>query len=108
MSGRMNGEVPRRVARAASRFEAWRRTHAPHTRIPQSLWTAAVELVAEFGVSYTATRLMLNYYDLKKHVEATPPPSGTGRIETVARIQQIAVTISASSIRLGENARFVG
>lgn len=75
MSGRENNEVPRRLARAAARFAAWRRTHAPHTRIPKFLWTAAAKLAAEFGVSYTATQLKLNYYDLKKHLEATPAAS---------------------------------
>jgi len=75
MSGRQKSEIPRRLARAASRFAAWRRTHAAHTRIPKSLWTAAARLAAELGISYTATRLKLNYNDLKKHVDATTSPS---------------------------------
>src|SRR5207244_924986 len=75
MDSRKNSQMPRRLARAAARFAAWRRTHVPHSRIPKFLWTAAVKLAAELGVSYTAIRLRLNYYDLKKHVGTTAPPS---------------------------------
>ena len=74
MDGRKRGEIPQRLTRAASRFAAWRRTHVPHSRIPKFLWTAAVKLAADFGISGTATALRLNYYDLKKHVESTAPP----------------------------------
>lgn len=78
MDGRKRSEVPRRLARAASRFAAWRRTHAPHSRIPTFLWTAAVKLAADFGISRTATALRLNYYDLKKHFEFKQLPAGRG------------------------------
>jgi hypothetical protein len=73
MDGKRRGEVPRRLVRAASRLAAWRRTHVPHSRIPKVLWTAAVKLAADFGISRTATALRLNYYDLKKHVESQAP-----------------------------------
>jgi hypothetical protein len=75
MDGRRRGEVPRRLARAAARFAAWRRTHVPHSRIPKSLWTVAVKLAADFGISHTATTLRLNYYDLKNHVESQEAPA---------------------------------
>ena len=82
MAGKQNSEIPPRLARAASRFAAWRRMHEPRTRIPKSLWTAAARLAAQFGISYTATRLRLNYNDLKKHVETAAPPS---RIPSAAK-----------------------
>ena len=75
MRSARNGDVSLRLSRAASRFAAWRRTHVPHSRIPKFLWTAAVKLAADFGISRTATALRLNYYDLKKHVESKAPPS---------------------------------
>lgn len=76
MRSARNGEVSPRLLRAASRFAAWRRIHVPHSRIPKFLWTAAVKLAADFGISRTATALRLNYYDLKKHVESKALPSG--------------------------------
>lgn len=75
MRTRKNGQISPRLLRAASRFAAWRRTHVPHSRIPKSLWSVAVKLAAEFGISCTATALRLNYYDLKKHVESKASPS---------------------------------
>lgn len=72
--GRKHSESPRQLARAASRFAAWRQTHVPHSRIPKSLWNAAVKVTADFGISRTATALRLNYYDLKKHVESNTSP----------------------------------
>jgi hypothetical protein len=73
MDGRKRSQVPGRLARAAARFAAWRRTHVPHSRIPKPLWTTAVKLAADCGISRTATALRLNYYDLKKHVESQAP-----------------------------------
>jgi hypothetical protein len=75
MGGKQKSEIHSRLARAAFRFAAWRRMHEPHTRIPKPLWAAAVKLAAEFGISRTATRLRLNYNDLKKHLEVIAPPS---------------------------------
>lgn len=76
MRSKRNGPVASRLLRAASRFAAWRRTHVPHSRIPKFLWTAAVNLAADFGISRTATVLRVNYYDLKKHFESKASPSG--------------------------------
>ena len=75
MRRKKNGEVPLRLARAAARFEDWRRTQVPHSRIPHLLWAAAVKLAIDHGISRTATALRLNYYDLKKHVETKRPPA---------------------------------
>jgi hypothetical protein len=94
MDGRKRSEVPPRLARAATRLAAWRRTHVPHTRIPRSLWNGATKLAAEFGISYTATRLRLNYNDLKKHVEATAPIS---RHTSVRRQMASFVELPAST-----------
>jgi hypothetical protein len=46
-------------------------------RIPQPLWDLAVRLVRKHGLSRTATALGLDYYSLKKRVEAAGqgPPS---------------------------------
>jgi hypothetical protein len=71
-------ELPRDLARARSRFQAWRRRrqHAGG-RLPRSLWKLAVQLVANHGTSRTATVLGLQYQRLQKQVEASagPPPA---------------------------------
>ena len=77
MGTRQRGELPKDLAQARSRFEAWRQRRPLGRRIPQPLWALAVRLVRQHGLSRTATALGLDYYSLKKRVEATAqePPS---------------------------------
>jgi hypothetical protein len=68
---RQRGELPKDLAQARSRFEAWRERRQGGRRIPQPLWNLAAQLASKHGVSRTATALRLDYYSLKKQVEAT-------------------------------------
>jgi hypothetical protein len=70
---RQRGELPKDLAQARSRFEAWRERRPGSRRIPQPLWDLAVRLASTHGVSRTATALGLDYYSLKKRVEAAAP-----------------------------------
>ena len=63
-------EIPAELARGRDRFAAWRRTRRPKTRIPESLWELAVRLAATHGLNRTTRALKLDYYSLKKRVEA--------------------------------------
>jgi len=74
---RQRVELPKDLAQARSRFEAWRQRRSAGRRIPQPLWDLAVRLVSQHGISRTATALRLDYYSLKKRVEAAgqEPPS---------------------------------
>ncbi|MCP4201109.1 MAG: hypothetical protein GY769_04165 [bacterium] len=66
-----------------SQFERWRQSRKRGTRIPETLWRAAVEAAGELGVSRAAQTLSLDYYKLKKRMESTPEVSesepATGR-----------------------------
>jgi len=66
-----HGGLPQELARAQSRFEAWRSRRQRGERIPRSLWTLAVQLARRYGVSSTATALRLDYYGLKERAEVT-------------------------------------
>ncbi len=55
-----------------SQFERWRQGRKRGTRIPETLWRAAVEAAEERGVSKAAQTLSLDYHKLKKRVESTP------------------------------------
>ena len=77
-------QLPAKLARGCRRFEKWRHSHKPHSRIPKPLWSLAVELAREFGISKTAGILRLDYNDLKRLVALSvsetnspvpPPPS---------------------------------
>lgn len=104
MRSKKGGHMSPRLARAASRFAAWRRMHVPHSRIPKSLWSAAVKLAAEFGISGTATALRLNYYDLKKHVESNTSPSPTNRIPAFVEWPASALSTTGEYLIELENA----
>lgn len=80
-----NGDLPRDLARARSRFQAWRRRRRHvNSHIPDPLWRLAVGLVDKHGISRTASALRLDYYSLKKQVEdaaGQPQPSEPAFIE---------------------------
>lgn len=50
------------------RFQRWRQTCKPRSRIPAKLWSAAATLAEVHGVSRVATTLGLDYYSLKKQL----------------------------------------
>src|SRR3989454_11225998 len=57
------------LATVRRRLDRWRGAREGRARIPESLWSAAVELARQCGVSKTARVLRLDYYLLKKRLE---------------------------------------
>jgi hypothetical protein len=70
MVGRKRRDIPAPLARGRDRFVVWRRTRKAGTRIPDKLWTLAVKLADGHGLHRTASVLRLDYYALKKRLEA--------------------------------------
>jgi hypothetical protein len=96
MNSNERGQLPSDLARGRSRFQAWREKREPGSRIPQDLWDMAVGLARIHGVSRTGTVLGLDYYGLRKRVEAA-----------VARPQATATSFVElpSPIRVGKECR---
>ena len=89
MGTRQRGALPKDLAQAQSRLEAWRERRPGGRRIPQPLWDLAVRLASQHGLSRTATALGLDYYSLKKRAEAAaplPPPCGPAFVELPAPV----------------------
>jgi hypothetical protein len=63
---------PGDVSRVRRQFEEWRGSRRPGARIPEPLWRAAVALARRHGVSKTSLALRVDYYSLKKRLEASP------------------------------------
>ena len=61
-----------RLEGVRARFERWHRGQSVGTRIPDSLWAAAVKMARSYGICRTAGALRVNYYALKKQVEQSP------------------------------------
>jgi hypothetical protein len=62
-----------------TRFETWRRGKKPRSRIPKSLWAAAVEICIEQPIYQVSRALGLNYTELKRRVAQTKSASDTQR-----------------------------
>jgi hypothetical protein len=69
MNTRKTAELPAELQSTQRRFEQWRQTCDVRTRIPDSLWAAAVKLAGRYGICRTAKALRLGYYSLKERVE---------------------------------------
>ena len=57
-------------ARARRQFSRWRSSGSQRRRFPEDLWALAVGLAADHGVSKTSGELRLDYYSLKKRLDA--------------------------------------
>ena len=56
------------IDQVRTRFESWRQTRNGKARIPDELWSAAVEVARRDGVSQTATALHLDGGKLKRRM----------------------------------------
>ena len=63
---------PPRLETLRRRFKQWRRTRKIGSRIPEPLWSAAVNLAQADGIHPTAKALGVDYYSLKKRLEEKP------------------------------------
>jgi hypothetical protein len=89
MGSRSRGAEPARFEAVRQRFERWRRSRQGRARIPERLWTSAVQLAATYGLCRTARTLRLDYYALKKRVGSADlndlPAGCTPKRKTPAR-----------------------
>jgi hypothetical protein len=60
-----------------ARFETWRRSRKPRSRIPKSLWSAAAAVCIEQPIYRVSQALRLNYTELKGRVGRTKSVSAT-------------------------------
>lgn len=73
--------LPGKLAEGCQHFEQWRSRQETRRRLPEHLWSLAVELAREYGVSKTARILQLDYQRLKQRTQQpvfknyTPEPS---------------------------------
>jgi hypothetical protein len=69
MNARKTGDLPARLENVRRRFAEWRKTHRARSRLPSSLWAAAVKMADKYGLHRTARALPVEYYSLKKRVK---------------------------------------
>ena len=69
MKHRSNSVLPAKLAEGCRHFQQWRSQQATRRRLPAHLWSLAVELAREYGVSKTARILQLDYRRLKQRTQ---------------------------------------
>ena len=72
-------DFPAWLERLRRRLDRWRETREGRSRIPEALWASAVKASGRHGLNPTARALRLDYYSLKKRVEADGLRDGSGR-----------------------------
>ena len=82
-----------------SRFEAWRQNRQGRERIPDELWSAAIELARKNGINQTAAELHLDGGKLKR-LMARKVTSGKSAPAFVELLPPRAVSLSECSIEL--------
>jgi hypothetical protein len=60
--------IPEAIVQLQHQLEQFRDCHAHRTRLPESLWQAAVELARQHGLYKVAHPLRLDYVQLKKRL----------------------------------------
>ena len=86
MGTRKTVNLPARLEGTRRRFNRWRRTRKGRSLIPEPLWTAAIKAAGKYGLHRTAQVLRLDYYTLKKRVEAAGSMSDGGAVSTFVEL----------------------
>ena len=72
MNRKSTRTIPEPIAQLQRQLDQFRSTQSRRTKLPESLWQAAVELARQHGVYCVAHPLRLDYMGLKKRLAAGP------------------------------------
>jgi hypothetical protein len=82
-----------------TRFETWRKGKKPGSRIPKSLWAAAVDLCDAHSICEVSRALGLNYTELKRRYSVARQEAQMQRQPTSACFVEIpALAISSACV----------
>jgi hypothetical protein len=68
--------IPEAIAQLQCQLEQFRASRPARTKLPESLWQAAVELARQHGINAVAHPLRLDYTRLKHLLGGTPSQTG--------------------------------
>jgi len=85
MTHRSDSDLPAKLLKGRQVFEQWRSQQKTRYRLPDHLWSLAVDLAREYGFSKTAQTLRVEYNKLKSKSQlqevssgrSVPGPAGT-------------------------------
>lgn len=76
MNRKSTAPIPEAITQLQRQLEQFRSTQRARTRLPESLWQAAVELARQYGIHAVAHPLRLDYTRLKQRlngISSRPP-----------------------------------
>src|SRR5882724_581447 len=97
--------IPLDLLELSQRLEQWRSEQPLRSRLPESIWTAAVEMAQRHGLHRTTKALRLDYTGLKKRLPAVlpsggpPPPHFLELLAPTAAARAECVESGAAAIR---------
>ena len=74
MNDKSASRIPEPIVQLQRRFDEFRSTQPHRTRLPETLWQAAVDLARQHGLHPVAHPLRRDYMGLKKRLEGVPGP----------------------------------
>src|ERR1700685_4360337 len=87
MTGKAKPPTPEPIVQLQRQLDQFRSTQQRRTKLPESLWQAAVELARQHGVYSVAQPLRLDYMGLKKRLGE--PSSHPGKAPRAAFVELI-------------------
>ena len=74
MNSKRTSPIPGPIEQLQRQLDEFRSTRPHRTKLPETLWQAAVELARQHGVYSVAHPLRLDYVGLKKRLDGAPGP----------------------------------
>jgi hypothetical protein len=72
MNRKSAGPIPEAISQLQRQLEQFRSTRPVRTKLPESLWRAAVELARQHGIYAVAHPLRLDYTRLRQRLDGIP------------------------------------
>lgn len=72
MNRKITPPIPEAIMQLQRQLDQFRSTQPQRTKLPESLWQAAVELARQYGIHPVARPLRLDYMGLKRRLGGVP------------------------------------
>lgn len=104
MRDRTPDTIPAEIEATKMKFEKWRRSRTGQERIPETLWSEAVELARQYGTWPAARALRLDYNKLKQLAVAGKERPALNPSTTFVEVIRQAAGVSSCIVEM-ENGR---
>src|SRR5579885_664870 len=89
MNRKVTAPIPEAITQLQRQLEQFRSTRPARTKLPESLWQAAVELARQHGIYAVAHPLRLDYTRLKQRLNGIPSRSRKPKADKPAFVELI-------------------